>query len=62
LRVLVGGAEALPIPSEPVVILLFDGRDEDQLTAARGQWTTLKGAGAALSYWREGPGGWEKAR
>jgi len=62
LRVLVGGAQPLPIPPEPVVILLFDGRDEGQLAAARAQWTALKTAGEAISYWREGQGGWEKGR
>ncbi len=45
------------------VILLFDGRDEEMRAEARRQWSLLKAAGAAPSYWREGEdGGWEKGR
>ena len=42
-------------------ILLFDGRDEDQLAQARAQWKRLKEAGFVLAYWQEGErGGWER--
>ena len=45
------------------VILLFDGRDEEAKAEARRQWSLVKAAGAAPSYWREGEdGGWEKGR
>jgi DNA polymerase-3 subunit chi len=41
---------------------MFDGGDEDALTAARARWKTLKAAGHALTYWRQtATGGWEKA-
>jgi len=69
LRVLVAGVDAAPFAQGAAggayeqVILLFDGRDEEMLAEARRQWTALKSAGAAPSYWREGEdGGWEKAR
>jgi DNA polymerase-3 subunit chi len=39
------------------VVLLFDGRDEDALAAARGQWKLAKEAGHAVTYWKESPSG-----
>ena len=39
------------------VILLFDGRNEDELDAARRQWSRLKGDGVALAYWQQSDGG-----
>jgi DNA polymerase-3 subunit chi len=69
LRVLIAGVDAAPFAEAAAggayerVILLFDGRDEETRAEARRQWTLLKAAGAAPSYWREGEdGGWEKAR
>lgn len=42
--------------------ILFDGRDETSLAAARRRWKTLKDAGADLAYWKQSPeGAWEKA-
>lgn len=40
---------------------LFDGRDEEAVTAARERWKAAKAAGHKLTYWRrqEG-GGWKK--
>ena len=67
-RVLVGGARALPILSDPEsayarVILLFDGLDPEARAAARAQWAELKAAGHAPTYWREGDSGqWEQGR
>ena len=69
LRVLVAGVDAAPYADAAAggayerVVLLFDGRDEEMRAEARRQWTLLKNAGAAPSYWREGEdGGWEKGR
>lgn len=42
------------------VCILFDGNDEDALDHARGQWKTLKDAGASAQYWSEESGTWEK--
>jgi DNA polymerase-3 subunit chi len=65
-RFVVDGADPMPAleqagaPYERVVVM-FDGRDEDALAAARAQWKAVKDSGAALSYWRQTPEGrWEK--
>jgi DNA polymerase-3 subunit chi len=64
LLVKLSGAEAAPTDEAfDRVILLFDGRDEAALSAARGEWRRLKDEGRAISYWRESDeGGWERAR
>ncbi|MFO1012590.1 MAG: DNA polymerase III subunit chi [Caulobacteraceae bacterium] len=42
-------------------IVLFDGRDETALAAARVRWSAFKRAGRLVSYWRQGAErGWEK--
>ena len=65
LRVLLSGVAAAAFAGAGYerVVLLFDGRDEEAAAEARREWTEVKAAGAAPSYWREGEdGGWEKAR
>jgi DNA polymerase III subunit chi len=65
LRVLLSGVDAAPFAKQGYekVILLFDGRDEEAKAEARRQWSSVKAAGAPLSYWREGDdGGWVQAR
>lgn len=42
------------------VCVLFDGNDATALERARGQWKTLKDAGASAQYWSEDSGRWEK--
>ena len=45
------------------VIVLFEARAEEAMAAARAAWKTLRDAGAATSYWREGDeGDWVKGR
>ncbi len=39
---------------------LFDGNDAAQVQAARTRWSAAKSAGHALTYWQQGPRGWEK--
>ncbi len=39
---------------------LFDGGDEAKVAAARDRWRTAKAAGHAVSYWQQGPRGWEQ--
>jgi DNA polymerase-3 subunit chi len=42
-------------------IVLFDGRDEAALAAARKRWKSFKDGGAKVSYWKEDPDkGWEQ--
>ena len=37
--------------------ILFDGHDEEAVTAARGQWTGLKEAGHEVTYWQQDDSG-----
>jgi DNA polymerase-3 subunit chi len=39
---------------------LFDGADEAAVAAARTRWRAAKDAGHTLTYWQQGPRGWEK--
>jgi DNA polymerase III subunit chi len=39
---------------------LFDGNDADKVAAARDRWRVAKDSGHALTYWKQGPRGWEK--
>ncbi len=39
---------------------LFDGGDEAAVAAARQRWSAAKAAGHGLTYWQQGPRGWEK--
>jgi DNA polymerase-3 subunit chi len=58
---LIDGAEPGALEGYARCLVLFDGKDEDQLTLARRQWSALKAQGAALSYWKQsGEGRWEK--
>ena len=58
---LIDGAEAGDLTGYARCVLLFDGRDEAAVAAARGRWSGFKAAGCAVSYWRQGEtGGWRK--
>jgi DNA polymerase-3 subunit chi len=39
---------------------LFDGNDPDAVAAARDRWRAAKDGGHTLTYWKQGPRGWEK--
>jgi len=56
----IGGAAA-DITRYKRVFDLFDGNREDEVAAARARWQAAKEAGHGLTYWKQGPGGWEKA-
>jgi len=59
---LIDGAEPGNLDGYARALILFDGREEDQLGVARAQWKALKGQGTALSYWKQSPEGrWEKS-
>lgn len=58
--VLVDGAESARVGEYDRVLDLFDGGDETAVAAARRRWVAAKAAGHALTYWQQGPGGWEK--
>jgi DNA polymerase-3 subunit chi len=39
---------------------LFDGGDPAAVAAARQRWTAARAGGHTLTYWQQGPRGWEK--
>ncbi|MEP9351015.1 DNA polymerase III subunit chi [Xanthobacter sp. KR7-225] len=52
-RFLVDGVE-LPDPAAYTrLVYLFDGRDDEQMAAARERWKQAKALGAALTYWQQ---------
>jgi DNA polymerase-3 subunit chi len=58
---LVDDAEPGDIAGYARCVLLFDGRDEAAVAAARRRWASFKAMGAQVSYWRQGEsGGWRK--
>ena len=57
---LVDGAESARLDAFDRVFDLFDGNDEAAVAAARRRWSAAKAAGHGLSYWQQGPRGWEK--
>ena len=58
---LIDGAEPGDLSDYARCVLLFDGRDEAAVAAARGRWRAFKDAGCEISYWRQGESsGWRK--
>ena len=58
---LIDDAEPGNVASYARCVLLFDGRDEAAVAAARARWSAFRQAGAAVSYWKQGgEGGWRK--
>ncbi len=55
IRFVVDGAEPPALDGYQRAVLMFDGHDEAQVAAARGQWKALKAAGHELTYWQQGP-------
>ena len=58
--VLLDGMESVRLDRFDRVLDLFDGADEEAVAAARRRWKAAKAAGHALTYWQQGPRGWEK--
>jgi len=54
---LTDGAESRRIGEYDLCAVLFDGRDDTAVALARDQWTVLKEAGHALTYWQQDEGG-----
>ncbi len=49
-----------PLAAFTRVFDLFDGADPEAVAAARQRWAAAKAAGHTLTYWQQGPKGWEK--
>ena len=57
--------EGAPLPADPQnyqrIVLLFDGEDEEALTAARAHWAAVKERGLDATYWQaDEQGRWAK--
>ncbi len=57
---LIDGANSARLGDFDRVFDLFDGKDETAVAAARERWKAAKTAAHALTYWQQGPRGWEK--
>jgi DNA polymerase-3 subunit chi len=57
---LVDGADTAQRDAFDRVFDLFDGNDADKVAAARDRWRAAKDNGHGLTYWKQGPRGWEK--
>jgi DNA polymerase-3 subunit chi len=60
-RFLVDGAALTELTGYSRIVYMFDGRDEDALAQARGEWKRAKAAGLSVTYWQQNENGrWEK--
>ena len=58
---LVDGADADDVSAYTRICDLFDGNDEEAVSAARARWKRAKDAGHTLTYWQQSEtGGWVK--
>jgi DNA polymerase-3 subunit chi len=58
---LLDDADPGPLDGFERCLVLFDGRDEEAVAAARRRWSELKGKSVPVSYWRQSAEGrWEK--
>lgn len=57
---LIDGQESARLDAFERVFDLFDGNDENAVAAARGRWLAARAGGHQLSYWQQGPRGWER--
>lgn len=59
--VLTGGATAETVDRYDLCCEILDGRQEEQVAAARDRWKSYKDAGHSVTYWKQNDGGgWEK--
>jgi len=60
-RFLLDGADMETYAGYVRVVVIFDGRDEEAVTAARAQWQRVKAQGCKATYWRQSDAGrWEQ--
>ena len=58
--VLVDGADPADKSAFDRCLDMFDGNDPPAVAAARGRWQACKDQGFDVTYWQQGPRGWEK--
>lgn len=58
--VLMGSADNDAIETFKLCCMMFDGTQQEELSHARASWKTYKEKGYALTYWQQGPKGWEQ--
>ncbi|WP_306118668.1 MULTISPECIES: DNA polymerase III subunit chi [unclassified Roseitalea] len=63
IRFMLGGAQAPDdLSGHARIAVMFDGRDDEAVDAARAQWRAFRAAGHDLAYWKQTPEGrWERA-
>ncbi len=57
---LIDGAAVPPLEGLQRCLVLFDGRNEEDLAIARKRWTEIKATGRPAAYWRQTERGWER--
>ena len=57
---LTDGAQSAQLGQYERVCDMFDGNDEQAVSAARARWAACKSAGHSLTYWQQGENGWQK--
>ncbi len=61
IRFFVDGASAEDVSAYERAVYMFDGNDQDAVTAARQRWKAVKAQGHDVTYWQQSPEGrWEK--
>jgi DNA polymerase-3 subunit chi len=60
-RFLIDGADMETFTGYVRVVVIFDGRDQDAVAAARAQWQRVRAQGCKATYWRQSDAGrWEQ--
>ena len=58
---LIDGAAPPDLSGYVRCLILFDGREDEAVRAARERWRELKARGHPVSYWKQSERGWEKS-
>lgn len=60
-RFLLDGADMDTFSGYVRIVVMFDGRDQEAVAAARAQWQRVKAQGCKATYWRQSDAGrWEQ--
>lgn len=58
--ILTGGTQSDALDKFTLCCEMLNGRNEQEVSNARSRWKTYKDAGHDITYWQQGPNGWEK--